>query len=99
MRTIRSSRLLFAGATFVPLLLASCVVLVVYLPGLPGLPPRTIWQALVWLPPVAAVLLLQSIPFASFINRAVATVTFGVIMLLLLFGAMFFGACSFGDCI
>lgn len=98
MQLLRSPRGTLAVATVVPLLLALCVVLIVYVPGLPGSPPRSIGRVLFWIPPVTAVLLLQLFPFGSWVVRSLATVAFAGAMFYALLMVMFFGACSFGDC-
>jgi hypothetical protein len=85
-------------ASVLPVLLARCVVFVVYMPGLPGSPPRSIGRILFWLPSAAAVVLLQLFPFGSWVLRALASWVFGGAMFCVSLIVFFFGACSFGDC-
>jgi len=97
MQFLRTPRNALLAASLLPVLLACCVVFAVYMPGLPGTPPRSIGRILFWLPPVVAVALLQLFPFGSRVLRALATLVFGGAMFCVLL-MVFFGACSFGDC-
>jgi hypothetical protein len=87
------------AAVVAPLLLVVANVLLTYIPGLPGHPPRGIGRALFWLPAVVAVVLFQFLPFRSWSARAFLTVVFGGAMFAVLLMAYLFGACSFGDCL
>jgi len=99
MRLSSTPRRALIVATLVPVLLAWLVVLVVYTPGLPGTPPRQIGRALLWVPPAAAIALLQLFPFNSWFLRSLSTLVFGGAMFYVLLMVYLFGACSHGDCI
>lgn len=92
-------QLVLTAAVVAPLLLVAANVLLIYIPGLPGHPPRGIGHALFWLPAIVAVVLFQFLPFRSWSARAFLTVTFGGAMFAVLLSAHLFGACSFGDCL
>ena len=89
---------MLTAAVIAPLLLVVVNVLLTYMPGLPGHPPRGIGRALFWLPAVVAVVLFQLLPFRSWPARAFLTVAFGGTMFGVLLTVYLFGACSFGDC-
>lgn len=87
------------AAVVVPLVLLVGLVLLTYMPGLPGHPPRGIGPALFWLPAALAVVIFQLLPFRSWSARAFLTVAFGGAMYAALLMAYLFGACTFGDCL
>jgi hypothetical protein len=99
MHFIFTPRKAFLGAVVVPLALVCVNVLVTYMPGLPGAPPRQIGRALFWLPAAVAVALFQLLPFRSWPARLFLTVAFGGVMYGVLLMAYIVGACSYGDCL
>lgn len=92
-------QLVLTAAVVAPLLLVVANVLLTYMPGLPGHPPRGVGRALFWLPAAVAVGLFQFLPFRSWSARAFLTLAFGGVMFAVLLMAYLFGACSFGDCL
>jgi hypothetical protein len=88
----------FILAVAVALALVALNVLLTYGPWLSSHPPRHFGSALFWLPLIAAVVILQAMPFESIVKRTLLTLAFGACMGAVLLMAYILGACAFGDC-